>query len=95
MPLEFSALDWIIIGLLAMVLLLLLSILFTVTRIERRLASQPHAVATMPESAPEEHSQSMFDQFIAEDPERRKLSKKELFEAFREWKKLRGLTWSS
>lgn len=86
--------DWIIIGLLAMVLLFLLSILFKVTRLERLLASRPPAAATVSKPEPEEHSESMFDQFIAEDPERRNLSKKEMFEAFREWKKLRGLTWS-
>ena len=95
MPIELSLADWIIIGLLALVVLLLVSIQLTVARIERRLASQSLAKERSAHVESQEGSESVFDQFLAEDPARLKLSKTEQFAAYREWKKERGLTWSS
>jgi len=35
-----------------------------------------------------------FEEFLNEDRERRKLTKKEKFKAYREWRKEKGLNWS-
>jgi len=36
-----------------------------------------------------------FERFILEDPERRSLSKREQFAAYRAWRKEKGLSWGS
>ena len=39
------------------------------------------------------HGQGLFDQFLAEDPQRKLLTKRESSEAFRVWRKEHGMTW--
>lgn len=36
-----------------------------------------------------------FLEFLSEDPERKKLPKREQFEVYRQWRKQRGLNWSN
>ena len=39
------------------------------------------------------HSQKLFHRYLDEDPERRKLPKKEQFAGFRRWRDKNGLNW--
>lgn len=42
----------------------------------------------------EVHSGTHFEEFLNEDPERRRLAKKEQFKAYRAWRSEKGLNWS-
>lgn len=42
----------------------------------------------------EVHSGTHFEEFLNEDPERRRLVKKEQFKAYRAWRSEKGLNWS-
>ena len=44
---------------------------------------------------PQKHEASEFEEFLCEDGSRRLLSKREQSAAFREWRRLRGKTWSA
>ena len=66
-------------------------------RIERRLAERevpPVAEEHLPEAA-KLPNDSAFREFLSEDPERRKLPKREQFDAYRLWRKEKGLNWSA
>jgi hypothetical protein len=43
----------------------------------------------------ETHSGTRFDEFLNEDTQRRALSKKEQFKAYRKWRTEKGLNWSA
>lgn len=36
-----------------------------------------------------------FEEFLSEDPERRKIPKKDQFKAYRQWRSEKGLNWSA
>ena len=96
---EVSVIEWICLGLLAVVILFLLSIRASLARVESRLnhhikASEAAGKASSPATDAEANS-SAFEQFLAEDPERIGLSKTEQFAAYREWRKDKGLNWSN
>lgn len=42
----------------------------------------------------EVHSGTHFEEFLNEDPERRQLTKKEQFKAYRAWRSEKGLNWA-
>lgn len=46
------------------------------------------------QDAGEPPSGTHFEEFLNEDPERRKLTKKEKFKAYRAWRTEKGLNWS-
>lgn len=47
------------------------------------------------ELAPRPANDGAFREFLSEDPARRKLAKREQFEAYRQWRKEKGLNWSA
>jgi hypothetical protein len=59
------------------------------TERETPLAAEPGVAAVDSRSA----SDSAFREFLSEDPERRKLPKREQFGAYRAWRKEKGLNW--
>lgn len=84
-------------------LLLLLLLLLTVKisgrlrRIETRLG-QAAAGGVERDRLPDEPDPTAggaFDEFLKEDPARRRLTKSEQFAAYRRWRQERGLNWSN
>ncbi len=90
-----------IIVLLCVALFLLLWILTVLSRISRQLAqssAKPVRTATAASGSPPANDptpNSDFDRFIAEDPARLQLTKKEQAAAYRTWRKKQGLTWNT
>ncbi len=96
---DVSAAEWIIIAGLGLVVILLIALKASISGLEVRVAKLQKALSDNPVKAsdPNDGSQqeSAFDQFLAEDPERLNLSKTEQFAAYREWRKVKGMNWSS
>lgn len=65
-------------------------------RLERLLAERDTAAPSVApaEGAEKRANDSAFREFLSEDPARRKLPKREQFDAFRHWRKEKGLNWS-
>ena len=92
-----------IVALLATTILLLLWIALSLGRISRQLqqtTTKPCANPTKSPTPPEASSQnpnsnSDFERFLAEDPQRQLLAKKEQAAAYRTWRKQNGLTWNA
>lgn len=57
-------------------------------------ASNPSGHSPLPRPA-ETAEDGAFGEFLAENPERRKLPKREQAEAYRQWRRNRGLNWSA
>ena len=84
---------------------LLIAILFLVLRINAKLSSLTNNVSDTDRSSsvssdseePEYHVEvapgSPFEDFLNEDPQRRSLTKKEQFAAYRNWRSQKGLNW--
>ncbi len=66
-------------------------------RIEARLSevSVPAEPSSHENASARPSSGGLFESFLDEDPARRSLPKNEQFAAFREWRKDKGLSWSS
>ena len=94
-----SVVDWICLSLVIAMLLIVFSTRAAVARIEARIGRQ---LNTAPEPASTEDADkteregegSAFEQFLAEDPERLAMSKKDQSAAYREWRKVKGMNWS-
>ena len=87
-----------IIVLLSITILVLLWIAASLGSISRQLQHTPRQTTSKPASNPESptaNPNSDFERFLAEDPERQFLPKKEQAAAFRDWRKQHGLTWKS
>ena len=87
-----------IIFLLLVTLLMMLKVMSRLQKIERKIAGEESAeVADVPRSkaASKKSENSEFDLFLAEDGQRRMLSKREQAAAFREWRRQRGVTWKA
>jgi hypothetical protein len=52
-------------------------------------------VAAPAVASPNSQARSDFDRFLAEDPSRQLLGKKEQAAAYRAWRKANGLTWNA
>jgi hypothetical protein len=75
-----------------------------VVRVERRLAELAEqerielpslgAPVGVRKALPDRTRDGAFEEFLGEDPERRKLEKREQFAAYRKWRKERGLNWA-
>jgi hypothetical protein len=83
---------------LMVMLVVLASLARTVMRMEGKMGQQ-QVKSTAP-STPEESMAlrkmehgADFVTFLVEDPERRKLPKREQFASYREWRKAKGLSW--
>lgn len=89
-------------------LVLLLVILVLIFKVSERLGrieswisrsdalkeSSPAVSDTAP-SVAETSPGGPFEEFLAEDPERLNLTKKEQFSAYRQWRQKKGLNWSN
>ncbi len=66
-------------------------------RLERLLGERDadFPAAGTAELAPRPVNDSAFREFLSEDPARRQLPKREQFEAYRQWRKEKGLNWSA
>lgn len=105
-PLSVIILAYVAVGLLVLILMLLLRISSQLTIVANRLkrSSRSEAASSMAtlsesdcsqESAPVEVGPGTpFEEFLNEDPENRRLSKKEQFTAYRKWRAEKGLNWS-
>jgi len=80
-------------------LVLLIAVLRLSSRVSRlfRLIASPVSQAASQELAERKEAtgeqKKWFEEFLAEDPSRRDLPKKEQFAAFRQWRDDRGLNW--
>ena len=83
-------------------LALLLALLVVAVGLGRRLKRIEQAMISNEFQADEERRQStaevssgsVFEEFLNEEPERKKLPKNEQFAAYREWRRERGLNWA-
>lgn len=79
-------------------LVLLIAVLRLSSRVSRlfRLIASPTPAASQELADRKEatgEQKKWFDEFLAEDPSRRDLPKKEQFAAFRQWRDDKGLNW--
>lgn len=97
-PLSITILCYIATGALVAILLLLLGINSKLTALSAKLSRSGRAAkAEDPGAAPnivEAPSGTHFEEFLNEDAERRRLTKKEQFKAYRAWRTEKGLNWS-
>jgi biopolymer transport protein ExbB/TolQ len=92
-----------VVAFMALVVLMQWLVMMRISRVERMLrslaaAQAEESVSKAPEreySQQKSHGQGLFEQFLAEDPERQRLTKREASEAFRDWRKQQGMTWQS
>ena len=88
---------------LALVLLTQFVVMRRISRVERTLHSlrgikPEETVAISPQrvtAQDKSHGHGLFETFLAEDPQRSLLTKREASAAFRDWRKQRGMTWHS
>jgi len=87
---------YVALGLLVILLALAFGIHHRLTRIEKRLsgAAEPRNEADSSPSSAETSAGGAFETFLAEEPERRKLPKREQFANYRKWRQEKGLNWS-
>ncbi len=85
------------VGLLALVVAILLGISRRLWRMERMLGEESaRREDADPGPLPAETSAGgAFETFLSEDPEHRKLPKREQFAAYRRWRQENGLNWSN
>lgn len=85
-------------GVLVAILLLLLGINSKLSALSAKLSRSSRAAKVEDQDAApnvvEAPSGTHFEEFLNEDPERRKLTKKEQFKAYRAWRSEKGLNWS-
>jgi hypothetical protein len=97
---ELSSTAIILLGSVLGCLLLLLVLVIGISRKVSRIAIQLSTLDALQASAPQENSPgsqqpTLFDDFLAEDPSRSKLTKNEQFAAYRKWRQEKGLNWSA
>jgi flagellar biosynthesis/type III secretory pathway M-ring protein FliF/YscJ len=88
---------YVVLGLLVILLGFAFGIRRRLARIERRLlaaASHSETSASAP-SVAETSPGGAFESFLAEDPARRDLPKKEQFAEYRKWRQEKGMNWSN
>lgn len=84
-------------GLLVLLLLLVLRMSGRLSLLEKligQVVSRAEAAEKNPSSA-ETSPGGAFEEFLSEDPSRRKLPKSEKFSAYRQWRQEKGLNWSN
>ncbi|MGJ8642752.1 MAG: hypothetical protein ACSHX9_05035 [Luteolibacter sp.] len=104
-PLAITILAYIATGTLILIFLLLFNIHARLGIVAAKLSSRSSRSASIKIPAEETETPEKpnisepepgtpFDEFLKEDPERRSLSKKEQFKAYRKWRADKGLNWS-
>ncbi len=96
-PTAITILAYVATAVLVLILLVLLRLSGQINALSVRLTkSTRSARLAEPEDKPnlaEAEPGSPFDEFLTEDPQRRSLSKKEQFKAYRKWRAEKGLNW--
>lgn len=98
-PLSIIVLAYLATAILFIIMIMLLRLNSNITALSAKLSrssrsaklEEPDAAA----NAVEVGSGSIFEQFLNEDPNRRSLTKKEQFKAYRAWRADKGLNWST
>ena len=97
-PFAITLLCYLATGLLFLIFLLLLIINSKLSNLSTKLTRNTRSTKVEDAAAPPTPvsvaSGTHFEEFLNEDPERRKLAKKEQFNAYRKWRAERGLNWS-
>lgn len=97
-PQSITILSYIATGALLVILLLLILINSKLSALSAKLSRSTRAAKIEDQDASpnvvEAPSGTHFEEFLNEDPERRKLTKKEQFKAYRAWRTEKGLNWS-
>lgn len=97
-PLQITLLCYIATGALVLILFLLILINAKLSGLSANLFRSSRAAkiedTDTSRDVVEVPSGTNFEEFLTEDPERHKLSKKEQFKAYRAWRSERGLNWS-
>ena len=85
------------VGLSLLGLLMMLLLARRLSRLERLMTRQVAKVeaAEPAPSVAETSPGGAFEAFLGEDPERRQLTKKEQFAAYRQWRHEKGLNWTT
>jgi hypothetical protein len=86
------------VGMLFLLVLIALKIGGRLVRLERLLTRQKDEDAVLRESLPplqDAESSGAFEEFLREDPARRRMVKSEQFAAYRQWRQARGLNWTN
>jgi hypothetical protein len=86
------------VGMLFLLVLIALRIGGRLLRIERLLGQQMHkdddaALRQVLTAVPAPETGGAFEEFLSEDPARRKMVKSEQFAAYRQWRQSRGMNW--
>lgn len=96
-PLSITILCYLMVGVHVAILLLLLRINSKLSVLSAKLSRFNRAGKVEDQGAApnivEVSSGTHFEEFLNEDPERRKLTKKEQFKAYRAWRTEKGLNW--
>ena len=98
-PLSIIVLAYIATAILLVIMILLFRMNGRITALSAKLGRNSRAAKlTEPGAEPnvaKADSGSTFEKFLKEDPERRSLTKKEQFKAYRKWRSDKGLNWSA
>ena len=96
---DVSVVEWVMVAAIAIMLILIVSLRVALAGLQLQVRQLQKALEDKPMRASdadeETRKESAFDQFLAEDSERLALSKSEQFAAYREWRKEKGMNWSS
>ena len=100
-PLSITVLSYIATGVLVAILCLLIVMDSKLSALSAKLSRSSHAEKTVeteekevPQPEVDVDPGTHFEEFLNEDPERRKLPKKQQFTAYRAWRTEKGLNWS-
>jgi len=97
-PLHITLLCYIAAGALVVIMFLLILINSKFSELSAKLSRSSRAAKIEDQDASpnlvEAPSGTHFEEFLNEEPERRKLAKKEQFKAYRAWRSEKGLNWT-
>jgi hypothetical protein len=97
-PFAITFLCYIATGVLVLILFLLILINTKLSALSAKLSRSSRSAkiedADASPGSVEAPSGTHFEEFLNEDPERRRLAKKEKFKAYRAWRSEKGLNWS-
>jgi len=98
-PLSIIVLAYLATAILLVIMILLLRMNGNIAALSAKLSrSNRSAKLEEPDAAPniaEADPGTPFEEFLNEEPERRSLTKKEQFKAYRKWRAEKGLNWSA
>ncbi len=94
-PLSIIVLAYIATAILLVIMILLFRMNGRITALSAKLGRNSRAAKLTEPNVAKADSGSTFEKFLKEDAERRSLTKKEQFKAYRKWRSDKGLNWSA